>query len=289
MILGVIFSVLLSVVVARQDFSYTAQDEWSGICNAGNTMQQSPVDIVTDAVQENKNLIDLQLTNWNDTYDGEFLNNGHTVQFNLENLETLGSGLASTRNHLGIYYVLQFHMHWGNRTGQGSEHRVDGEQAELEIHFVQVKVGETDNSAADYLSVIGVLADVDEDAPIEGVWAQLNAAAIQPFNENITVEDFRLDQLLPENLDYWYYEGSLTTQPCSEIVAWFMLQNRITVPGAYLDTLRQVQQDDGSILSFNFRMKQDIADRTVYKSPASGSPKIHAQPIIILALLLVMI
>ena len=77
---------------------------------------------------------------------------------------------------------------------------------------------------------------------------------------------FRFDSLLPDSLDYWFYEGSLTTPPCSETVAWFVLKERITVPGAYLDLLRGVEEDeDGTLLTFNFRDAQKLGDRTVYE------------------------
>ncbi|MGO7424740.1 carbonic anhydrase family protein, partial [Rhizobium ruizarguesonis] len=35
--------------------------------------------------------------------------------------------------------------------------------------------------------------------------------------------------LLPKELTYWSYEGSLTTPPCSEIVDWMVLRQPIEV------------------------------------------------------------
>src|SRR5690606_41914426 len=35
--------------------------------------------------------------------------------------------------------------------------------------------------------------------------------------------------LLPSSLDYWLYEGSLTTPPCSEDVDWMILQKPLEV------------------------------------------------------------
>lgn len=265
---------------AEVEFSYLRQDEWPGICVTGNEMRQSPINIVADDVEENENLIELMLQGWDTGYDGVFSNTGHNVQFD-PSQDAIGQ--ATVTNHLGVYDVLQFHMHWGNMTSQGSEHTINGDQAELEIHFVQRMRDATDDTARDYLAVIGVLADVDPDpnAPITGPWAQLNATAVQPYNSNISVAGFRYDLLLPDNLDYWYYEGSLTTPNCNEIVAWFVLQDRITVPGAYLDLLRGVEEDEqGTLLTFNFRMVQPIAGRTV--SVSGAIPTTCAMPIIAL-------
>ena len=278
----VVVALLISQGFAADvEFSYQEQNLWPDICVNGNEMRQSPIDIVLANVQENGNLTDLELDGWDTGMDGVFSNTGDNVQFDPNT-----AGQATVRNHLGTYDVLQFHMHWGNMTGQGSEHTVDGDQAELEIHFVQKMQGASDNTARDYLSVIGVLADVDPNAAIEGPWAQLDAMAVQPYQSNTSVMNFQFDQLLPDNLDYWYYEGSLTTPLCSEIVAWFVLKERITVPGAYLDLLRGVQADEqGTPLTFNFRMTQAIGDRTVTMQPDSesgASPTTYATPMITL-------
>ena len=87
---------------------------------------------------------------------------------------------------------------------------------------------------------------------------------IQEFKSTTPVSGFRFDSFLPKNLDYYYYEGSLTTPPCSETVQWFVLKERITVPGAYLEQLREVEEDkEGDLLEFNFRMPQALAGRVV--------------------------
>jgi carbonic anhydrase len=253
---------------AAAEFSYNAQNLWPGVCVQGNEMQQSPINIVLGDVVKNQNLIDLDLNDWDVEYEGTFSNTGHNVQF-----DPSTPGLATTRNHLGMYELQQFHMHWGNGTDQGSEHRINGEQAELEIHFVHVKQGETNTNTRDYYTVVSILGDVNFTAPISGPWAKLNPMAVQSFNTSILVSDFRFDQLLPYNLDYWYYEGSLTTPDCSETVVWFVLKERIAVPEAYLQLLRELKEDGMGIvpLTFNFRMEQAIGDRVVSEHNESGA------------------
>ena len=41
--------------------------------------------------------------------------------------------------------------------------------------------------------------------------------------------------LLPQSLNYWKYEGSLTTPPCSEVVDWMVLTDPIKVAQADVD------------------------------------------------------
>ena len=247
-----------TVSATTEDFSYSAQDEWGGICVTGNNNEQSPIDIDESSVEFDDDLEDLAMSGWGVEYEGTFSNTGHNLQF-----DPTTTGQATTENHLGSYGVLQFHMHWGTQDGEGSEHLISGNANEVEIHFVHSKVGETDTTARDYLSVIAIMATVDEDASISGPWAQLNASAVPVYQDSINISGFSFNQLLPENLDYYFYYGSLTTPTCDETVAWFVLKETITVPAAYLEQLRAVQGTDGSVLGFNFREPQDIGSREV--------------------------
>ena len=71
--------------------------------------------------------------------------------------------------------------------------------------------------------------------------------------------------LLPKNLDYYFYEGSLTTPDCDEIVQWFVLKQTISVPAAYLVQLRNIEMDEaGNSLTFNFCAPQDLNCQTVF-------------------------
>ncbi len=252
----IIALLLNSALALEKEWSYSMQDQWPNICVTGNTMRQSPIDIITADVQFDESLIPLEMTGFDIEYDGTFSNEGINVRFTPDNSQ------ATTRNHLGTYDFLQFHFHWGSQTGEGSEHQVDSDAGELEIHFVQRKQNETE-MVGDYLGVIAVIADVDEDMELTGPWLQLNASKIIVANES-SVVGFRIDQLLPTNRDYFTYEGSFTSPPCSEIVNWFVMKERITVPGAYLEQLRQIQcESTGQLLGPNFRLPQDIAGRVV--------------------------
>ena len=110
-------------------------------------------------------------------------------------------GAATTINQFRTYSVQQFHMHWGRRTGEESEHRIKSVQAELEleIHFVHYKNGVTDTTQRDYITVVAVLGDVDEGAAITSPWAEHNVTQIQ---SNTTFDGFVFDQLLPNKRDF---------------------------------------------------------------------------------------
>ena len=72
--------------------------------------------------------------------------------------------------------------------------------------------------------------------------------------QEISLSGIKYTDLLPQNRDYYHYEGSLTTPLCDETVQWFVLKHPIRVPGAYLDDLRKVEENaQGDFLTFNFR------------------------------------
>lgn len=255
-------------------FFYDAQERWGGVCNSGNNMEQSPINIERDSVKENNQLRSLELSDWSTPYNGRFFNNfGFTAQF----VPAEGASLPTTTNHLGTYNLREVHYHWGRESREGTEHQIDGESGELEVHFVHRKQGDTVPTQRDLFTVIAVLADVEEDAELEGVWQQLNATPVQDLNSTTSIEGFSFDRLLPESRDYYFYEGSLTAPPCNETVNWFVLKERIGVPGAYLQQLRMLVEeeeegDNGNgrrLLTTNFRRIQELGDRTVYTLPSS--------------------
>ena len=247
---------------------------------SGNTGRQSPIDIVTADAAANPELTDLQFGDgWTTPITGTYRNGGHNVQFDPTDAN---NPAVYTTNYLGQYQILQMHMHWGRNDQEGSEHTVNGGQYPLELHFVHSKVGATDNTAGDYLAVVGVFAEANDSMEISGVWAQLNVSAIQAYPSLVNVTDFTYGSLLPTSRDYYHYRGSLTTPPCSEIVQWFVLKDPITVPGAYLDYLRTIESEDGvNALTLNFREVQPLSERTVYIT-GNGAPKIAASALSLL-------
>ena len=63
--------------------------------------------------------------------------------------------------------------------------------------------------------------------------------------------------LLPPTREYYYYSGSLTTPPCSEGVAWFVLKNPVEASAEQIalfkkrvgpDTNRPVQQRNARLI-----------------------------------------
>jgi carbonic anhydrase len=82
---------------------------------------------------------------------GEFENTCQNVEFT-----PAKSVNAIIKTPVEKYKLLQFHFHWGRGTGEGTEHLVNGNAEEFEIHFVSVKIGGEDPTAGDARAVIAV-------------------------------------------------------------------------------------------------------------------------------------
>lgn len=170
-------------------------------------------------------------------------NNGHTVQ------AAYGGNSTITLDGT-TYRLVQFHFH------AASEHTVNGEPAALEVHFVHYEVlpgeeGATTTTAQPdgttpvrRLAVVGALVDVDPDgnandayAPIvanlpdEVLHDQAEIAAVDPIPE-LTID---AEAMLPTDRTFIHYDGSLTTPPCSEIVSWQVLTDRVTMSQDQID------------------------------------------------------
>ncbi|HLZ06288.1 MAG TPA: carbonic anhydrase [Bradyrhizobium sp.] len=178
-------------------------DAASKTCAIGS--QQSPIDIGGTV----KAQLPALKINWTKRAD-TIVNNGHTIQLNFPEGNTLLLGDAK-------YRLVQLHFH------RPSEHLVAGKNFAMEAHFVH-------RAESGALAVIGVLM-----TPGKPNAAFTRITATMPGAEGPAVKaDPAIDPnaLLPAKHGYYRYPGSLTTPPCSEIVEWLVLTTPISVADA---------------------------------------------------------
>ena len=277
---------LIRGAAAQNDFDYQRQDTWPENCANTQAMRQTPIDIVTANVEENDDLIPLEFDErWTATLTGIFANNGFGVRF-VDNGQR-----ATVRNHLGTYELLNFHLHWGPQDDNGTGHQIDGQRFGVEFHFVTAKLGANltnfgPDTPGDTISVISVLAEADDSMPISGVWETLNPTMVTNAGDVINVTGITYPMVLPENRDYYYYEGSQTSPGCWEFVQWFVLRERIPVPSQYLAQLRTTRFDSGELILLNRRNVQPLFDRTVYTLPTSGTQTPHVKAMLVVVAVL---
>jgi len=136
------------------------------------------------------------------------VNNGHAIMVNY----APGSSITVDGH---TYQLLQYHFH------TPSENTVNGKPFALEAHFVHKdKDGK--------LAVVGLfLKEGEKNEVLQKIWDHLP----KEEGKEIELNDVSLNamDLLPKDMTYYRFDGSLTTPPCSEGVAWYVLKTPVTV------------------------------------------------------------
>ena len=142
----------------------------------------------------------------------DILNNGHTVQVNY----AAGSSLAVD----GLAFELkQFHFH------SPSENKISGKQFPLEGHLVH----------ADKDGNLAVVAVMFQEGGANTLLAKLWEKMPNKAGEKGALPaGLNVSQLLPRERDYYRFNGSLTTPPCSEGVRWFVIKKQATASKAQI-------------------------------------------------------
>ncbi len=175
------------------------------MCKEGKN--QSPVNIVT----EDTSCVDAVLEELKLSYKPSALdvvNNGHTIKVNYAKGSTMEMG-GTTFN------LLQYHFH------SPSENNIDSKSYPMEVHLVHA-------DADGNLAVIGTMyVEGKANAAIDAVWAKMPAKA----GEKVSASDVSVNvmDILPANKEYYRFDGSLTTPPCSEGVRWMVMKNPVEV------------------------------------------------------------
>ncbi|XP_023931986.1 carbonic anhydrase 4-like [Lingula anatina] len=196
---------------------------------------QSPIDIKTEDVKEDKDLDNIAFSGYDQTNGRWTLkNNGHSVQVEIGP----GNYSISSKAFSKPYKLVQFHMHWGNSSSKGSEHFIDGDQYPLEVQS-------EDNT---------------------------NLKPILDLLPNITESVVPLSNLLPSNKTYYRYHGSLTTPACYESILWSVFPETVGISESQLDQLRKNPYFEGTPkerMVDNFRPPQVLNGRVVSKMVVS--------------------
>ena len=247
---------------AEIHFDYNDQSAWLNLPGSqcgGN--RQSPINIMTNNLGDGRDigLTELAMQNFDNAVQGSWKNNGHTLTFTPD----LCAPVAITRTYFGEYKLLQFHFHWGANNWEGSENRVNGNQYSGELHFVHERQSSASICNGDRFTVVAVFINSDENMKLSGIWRELST--IPNFDQSIPVLGITYNDLLPKNLDYYYYSGSLTTPLCDETVQWVVLQRPISAPADFFKALRTTPDENGFKLERNFRYVQNLNGRQVYR------------------------
>ncbi len=198
----------------------------------GTGMNQSPIDL---AAPVEADLAPLTLSYAKG--GSEVVNNGHTVQVNYQPGSTL-----TVDGHR--FTLKQFHFH------APSENHIGGKSFPMEAHLVHA-------DDAGHLAVVAVMFEEAAANPtLEKVWAKMPAKAGQ---KNALANAVSVEGILPANRDYYRFNGSLTTPPCSEGVLWLVMKTPVTASAEQIEHFRHTMHHP------NNRPVQPLNARAVMK------------------------
>ncbi len=176
-------------------------------------VNQSPIDL-KGAIEANLPPIKFNYA----TQASEILNNGHTIQANF--------APGSTIKVDGILFELkQVHFH------APSENLINGKSYPLEGHLVHA-------NKDGHLAVVAVMYNEGKaNAGLAGLWKQMPAEAGGPV---ALASSVNANGLLPAKRDYYRFNGSLTTPPCSEGVRWLVMKQPVTASREQIEQFSRV-------------------------------------------------
>ena len=261
----------VSLLCKKYHFQYDKQYDWKNKCfDCGHTWQ-SPINIDKRKVDFGDSYVKpLILEGFNVPRKGNWRNfKGHTAKLIPKSTER--PAYLTADHWWGAdnikYKFKEFHFHWGKNNKEGSEHTVNGRSYSGEMHLVFTGK----RKRVTYYSVIAVFLKAHNPKNMYGKWKKLYNKIPYGYDQQKSVRGIKLNDYLPRNRDYYRYQGSLTTPPCTERVLWLVMKKPIPVPIKFLNSLRKMKADRGTKkLTTNHRNIQPFNDRPQIRSCFRG-------------------
>jgi carbonic anhydrase len=222
------------------DWSYdsaTGPEHWGDLNPAYSTCKtgraQSPIDI-SNPTSESLPAIHFEYK----SSPLKIIDTGHTVQANYSAGSFVSVG--------GIRYELkQFHFH------HPGEERILGKSYPMVLHLVHA-------DREGKLMVVAVpLKSGAASTTIHAIWTHF--PKIKGVEQDISGTQLNAADLLPHDVRYFTYSGSLTTPPCTEGVTWIVLKTPVAISAEQINAF-------GAIYPHNARPLQPTGDRVVKSS-----------------------
>jgi carbonic anhydrase len=198
-------------------------------CNAGR--EQSPIDI---EASEKAALPALRFESRNGPLE-YLVNNGYTIRVNYHDPAGTGNLLIVGDK---TYQLTQFHFH------RPSEERIHGKAYDMVAHLMY--------RSSDGM-VVGVAVLLKAGKPnetIQRIWEHM------PTSESKVLPDFSHQEetipgveinpagLLPKDVSYYTYIGSVTAPPCTEGVQWFVLKTPFDISPEQINAFARLYPHD---------------------------------------------
>lgn len=196
---------------------------------------QSPIDIITSStVKATLPQIGFNYADFNISV----IDNGHTVQVN-------NTGTSNITYNGKTYSLKQFHFH------AKSEHKIDGKQAPVEVHFVH------QNPTDGTLLVLGVMME-EGGVDNPSIAKYISSFPTEKEKEIKTTSSIDPTLLFPSSKKYYNYTGSLTTPPCSQGLNWIVFKEKLLISAAQRAAFEKAYDH-------NYRPTQNVGSRTIFE------------------------
>jgi carbonic anhydrase len=205
----------------------TGTEHWSELdpdyaaCKLGK--EQSPIDI--------RNAEKVELPTLRFEYKSGplkyLINNGYTIRVNYHDAPDSGNFLLVGDKR---YQLTQFHFH------HPSEEYIHGKPYEMEVHLMHQA---SDGKVA---GVTVFLKAGGANTTIQRIWEHMPMT--EGKEKDIAGVEVNPAGLLPNNVAYYAYTGSLTAPPCTEGVTWFVLKTPVEISAEEINAFAKLYPHD---------------------------------------------
>lgn len=156
-------------------------------------------------------------------FNFSIVDNGHTVQ-------VMNTGANWVTFNGTPFRLIQLHFH------HPSEHAICGAKADMELHLVH------QDTTTGNLLVLGILIKAGPvNNTIDQIWKNIPATRDRLVATTTPID---LNTLLPTDIRYFTYPGSLTTPPCTDGVTWIVFKQPITMSQAQIQRFAGLYKND---------------------------------------------
>ncbi|KAL0272014.1 UNVERIFIED_CONTAM: hypothetical protein PYX00_005152 [Menopon gallinae] len=255
-----------SLRVEREVWSYKNPDSWTGLCKSGK--RQSPVDIEEGSAGGKKT--NFLAFHFGRTYDIDLsfkaVNDGTTLVITTVNRTRPymeGGGLS------GRFIFKEIRLHWD------AEHSINGVRDPLEVQFIhfnsKFKDVESARKNKNGIVILSVLCEEkierNKMTPfIRGALEQEEHRRLYNDNQELLLHKVitKLRNLLPASiLEFYRYEGSMTSPGCEENVVWTIFRKKMVVHPQTIMELKAMKTSANVTMPKSSRPVQPLNGRDV--------------------------
>ena len=229
----ILYSIILATFASGRAWGQTSTQGASKKADAGHNVLpglehglcQSPINILTKSVADgapHSIVLDYKRSS------ERVRNLGHTIEVEYDPGNTISFDDK-------VYEFKQFHFH------TPSEHWVDGKEFPMEMHMVHTLKGQTANEETVYLVIAAMFSEGDENAFLNEF---IKAIPDHPGEEvNVRGGVVNVNDLFRQTtkLEYYHYDGSLTTPPYTETVTWLVIKHLFKASEEQIATFKQLE------------------------------------------------